>query len=630
MQAAYAGRVYPGVRAIGVSVGGQTRDESRAALERGVAAIAARQLDIGHEELRWTVTGWHVGVRPNVEPLLDQAFAVGREGSIPSRLASQLGLLVQGSDVIGSLIDRVELDAFMEALAGAVERPVVDARVDIRPSGAVEMTDAQVGRKLSIDDTRRRLEDALARPDAQYVSLAVETVTPRVSSADLADARAEAERLLSAPIVLRFEDGERVMSVQEIAPLIEVGADHRAGLNREAVRGWVNALAKEIDQRPQNARFTWAGGKLSLLRPSKNGRDLDLERTAELLTARAFDEDRTVLLPVNLTRPDVSQDDADKLNIKGAVEVAATSFAGASPPKQYNINLAAQRLNGVVVPPGKMFSFNQEVGPTTLDAGFKLGWGIASSATGLRTVPAEAGGICQVATTLFHSVFFAGYQVEERNYHAYWISSYSAKGIEGLDATVDELVPLDFKFWNNTENYLLVQSWTEGSRVVFGLYGTKPDWTVKVTPGQRKDVVEASRDPVTEEEPSLPAGQRLGVEGAMDGFKITNTRTVTRGSDVRTLQLTSLYRPSRNVTLVGTGGRPAAPPQATNTRVSRPAEATPATRAASPAPAPTIGGAASRPASAPTPAPAAKPTAQPSREGPAPAAKPTAPPARSS
>ena len=57
---------------------------------------------------------------------------------------------------------------------------------------------------------------------------------------------------------------------------------------------------------------------------------------------------------------------------------------------------------------------------------------------GLTTVPAEAGGICQVSTTLFHAVFRSGLQVVERNWHSYWISIYgiAPTGLQGLDATI--------------------------------------------------------------------------------------------------------------------------------------------------------------------------------------------------
>jgi vancomycin resistance protein YoaR len=385
-------------------------------------------------------------------------------------------------------------------------------------------------------------------------------------------------------------------------------------LNREAIKSWAAKLAKEVDQDPENARFSWTNGNLSLLRPSKDGRDLDVELMTEMVVAKAFEQDRAIVLPVNVTKPSVSQEDGPKLGIKGAIEVAKTSFAGASPPKQHNINLAAKNLNGVVVPPNQLFSFNKEVGSTSLDAGYKLGWGIANAGTNVKTVPSVAGGICQVSTTLFHAVFFAGYQIEERNYHLYWIPSYTTRGVEGLDATVDEEAKLDFRFYNNTEDYLLIQSWTEGSSVVFGLYGTKPDWTVKITPGERTDVVDASTDKITEEEPSLPLGQRLAVEGAMDGFKLVNVREVRHGSDVRPLRLASVYRPSRNVTLVGTGGRPARPSQVTGNQPtrsddqgSRSVEATPAARTAATA-TPRSSNQSSQPAATPA---ASKPTAAP-------------------
>jgi hypothetical protein len=225
-------------------------------------------------------------------------------------------------------------------------------------------------------------------------------------------------------------------------------------------------------------------------------------------------------------------------------------------------------------------------------------------------------------------VFWSGYQVEERNYHLYWITGYTSRGVEGLDATVDEEADLDFRFINNSENYLLIQSWVEGGRVVFGLYGTKPSWTVKVQPGERTDVQKASQDQVVEEEPTLPAGQRLAVEGAMDGFKVTNTRTVTTaGQEPRILRLNSVYRSSRNVVLVGTGGRPAGPSQVTPNRAApasnQAAPAAPKPTAAPkpqaaqptavPKPAPTQPAAAPRPAAAPAVpvAPAAKPVISP-------------------
>ena len=634
IQMSYSGRIYPGVRALGVNVGGMNRDDARAALAGQIAAMSSRSIVIGFKEQSWTVEGHHLGVRPDVEPVLDEAFTLGREGNLLARLAFRLQLAFNGSshEVHAQGFDPVAMAAFMQALAGALERPVTDAGLALRPDGTVEYVEGQAGRKLQVEATQRRLEEALAHAEVGYVELAVEEQQPLVGSTELATAKAQADALLSAPLSINFEELHWELTPKQLVTMASVQGTEGVRLNRGAIKTWAGQIAKEVEQEPENARFSWQNGVTSVLRESKDGRSLDVEKTVDLVMEKALTTDRSITLPVSVTEPEVSVDDMAKLNIQGAIEVSRTSFAGSSPPKQHNIGLATQRLNGVVVPPGKLFSFNKEVGSTSLDAGYKLGWGIANAGgQNVKTVPSVAGGICQVATTLFHSVFWAGYQIEERNYHLYWISGYLSKGVEGLDSTVDEEAGLDFRFINNTEEYLLIQSWVEGGRVVFGLYGTKPSWNVKVQPGERADVQKASQDQVVEDEPTLPAGQRLAVEGAMDGFKVVNTRTVTQpGEDPRILRLTSVYRPSRNVVLVGTGGRPAGPSQVIPNRPTsggaQAAPSTPATSSGTPATKPTTSGPtpATKPATNTQPAPAAKPaTTQPAAPAaPAPATKP--------
>src|SRR5438105_3133326 len=90
---------------------------------------------------------------------------------------------------------------------------------------------------------------------------------------------------------------------------------------------------------------------------------------------------------------------------------------------------------------------------------------------GARTVPSVAGGICQVATTLFQRVFWSGFPLIERRWHLYWIPAYTSRGVVGLDATVDEDAGLDFRWSNPTDGYVLIQAATDETNVYFGLYG---------------------------------------------------------------------------------------------------------------------------------------------------------------
>ena len=307
-----------------------------------------------------------------------------------------------------------------------------------------------------------------------------------------------------------------------------------------------------------------------MLRESEEGQRLDVDQTVALARSRLFGADRVVDLVVAPARPAVDSRQTGQLGIKELIGSARTPFAGAIPEKQQNIKLASSRLNGVVVPPGGTFSFNQEVGPTTLASGFQWGYGIVGGDSGLKTVPSVAGGICQVSTTLFQTVFWSGYQIEERSWHLYWIPSYTSKGVVGLDSTVDAESGLDFRFTNTTDDYLLIQAGVEGSEVWFSLYGTKPSWRVET----EKPVITNTRGPdtrlVEQEDPTMPFGRRLQVEAARDGFDVTIVRRVHEGGHVgnadggtgklRTLSLKSSYQPSRNVVLVGTKGRPAGGP----------------------------------------------------------------------
>jgi hypothetical protein len=257
--------------------------------------------------------------------------------------------------------------------------------------------------------------------------------------------------------------------------------------------------------------------------------------------------------------PAVPSTDPQSLGITEVIDRGMTSFAGSIPEKKHNIQLAAKRLNGVVVPPGGTFSFNDSVGPTTIDSGFQWGFGITSGDSGPRTVPSVAGGICQVATTLFQPVFWAGYQLEERYWHLYWIPAYTSRGVVGLDVTVDGDAGLDFKWTNPTRDYILIQSDADEQNIYFGLYGKKPAWKVQVDDAVITNRTPPDPKPIAQAEPTLPWGRTLTVETARDGFDAEVIRRVlpADGGKSRELDLKSTYQPAHTVTLVGTGGKPA-------------------------------------------------------------------------
>ncbi len=101
---------------------------------------------------------------------------------------------------------------------------------------------------------------------------------------------------------------------------------------------------------------------------------------------------------------------------------------------------AGQYLNGKIVPPGGVLSFNAAVGPRTTARGFISG--IVFS--GDDKVPEIGGGVCRAATLLHNAVLAAGLQVVERHRHSQPVTYVPP----GRDATVYYGV-FDYRFRNN-------------------------------------------------------------------------------------------------------------------------------------------------------------------------------------
>ncbi len=566
LQVAYGERVLPGVHALGLDLSGKTEREAQDLVAARLAAFGREPLVVTFDNREWTTTPADLGASLDRDAVVAAAYAVGRAGNPLDRLTRPMRGLFGAREVPQPRVtlDEARVDAYLGGIASAVDRPMANARLAIDPAGRVDYAPAETERRTDIAASRERLREALTVGEDLRVPLAVAERNPPITDADLAPAREQAERYLAGSVVLELGGDSWRLETQDIAAALEIvgPADRPTGvqLKDAVIEQATRRLVAGINQPASNARFEFVGGELRPLRESREGREVDFAATLAAIRQAVASDDRTVQVPAKITQPAVTTAQREQLGIHELIERGETRFAGSSPPKIHNIKLAASRLHGVVVPPGAMFSFNQELGPTTLDSGYEVGWGIAASGDGGHaTVPSVAGGICQVATTLFQPVFWGGYQIEERHNHLYWIYAYGQPplGRTGLDATVDDDSGLDFRFINSSADYLLIQTATDDTSLTISLYGTKPTWSVKVDGPTITNRKPASQEVVQSPEPSLPWGQRLQVESAGDGFDVAIVRSVNDSGTVRTLNLRTHYEPSQNMVVVGVKGAPA-------------------------------------------------------------------------
>ena len=176
-----------------------------------------------------------------------------------------------------------------------------------------------------------------------------------------------------------------------------------------------------------------------------------------------------------------------------------------------NIRQACENMNGTILEPGEVFSFNEIVGKRTPENGFKE----ATVIMGGQYEQGLGGGICQASTTLYNAVLKADLEVVKRSAHA-WPSDYIQTG---LDATVD-WPGIDFQFKNDTDYQVVVLTWWDSSDSTCNaqIYGKKlPDGkyielyaeiTSMTSPGAEEYV----------EDRELPMGQTKTIREAHSGI----------------------------------------------------------------------------------------------------------------
>src|SRR5215210_548871 len=233
---------------------------------------------------------------------------------------------------------------------------------------------------------------------------------------------------------------------------VDPEVDYQEAAAREAVK----TLAGEYYEKPQNASFHLVDGQVEV-QEAREGRVLDQEATLANLDRALADLRSEVPLAEGATpKPEVTTEEVEKLKPTDVVGEYKTDFRwDSNPSRRSNMKLAAGAVNGTLVPPGEVFSFNEHASGLDYDKAKTFSDGGVGYADG--------GGLCQVSSTLYMAAQYAGLEVVERHPH-YAVLPYIKPG---FDATVWFGEPgngwgaQDMRFKNTTDAYILVREWVD-------------------------------------------------------------------------------------------------------------------------------------------------------------------------
>ena len=560
----YANRIYPGVSIWGTDVGGVRPEGAMPELEAH-AKLQKPLITLHGPDGSWEVAPRDLGLRCDAPSTLAHAYRLGRTTRESDGLFSQVKLLALGANLPPVLIyDETEARRYLEGLAEQVDVMPTDAALSFEGTTPV-VTPAQAGRRLDVDATLQSLSPAVMRLLPADVDLVVEEVPPAIKSAEAA--RAEAQRLLEAPLILTLADpregdpGPWEIPPDQLVEMLDVRAEDGALhtlLSQDALRLYLEKLAPALVVDPVSARFHFneMTRRLEPIAASQEGRALDVDGSAaRILDAVQRGERYASLMVKDIPPryPDTAS--AEELGIVDLVATGESYFIGSPSGRDHNIRLAATKFDGLVIPPGETFSFNHYLGPVTAEAGYDESYITA----GEQLEMGVGGGICQVSTTAFRAAFWGGYPITERWYHGQRVGYYELRGGGvGMDATVYS-PHVDLKFVNDREAPLLIETEVGEAthRLVFRFYSTEDGRRVEQEGPTVTDETEPG-PPIYELDEDLAPGTVTKWQSAVGGLTATVERWVydSEGDVLHHDTFVSKYEPRRAAYHYGPGYEP--------------------------------------------------------------------------
>lgn len=279
--------------------------------------------------------------------------------------------------------------------------------------------------------------------------------------------------------------------------------------DEEKLKAYEEKLQKDITQSAKDATLSIDGNNITV-NSEVDGKTIDLDaldqKLKEAINGEISDND-TVTLDVETTKPKVTKEDLAR--VTGLMGTFSTNYSSSAPGRCHNIELATAAVNGTVVMPGETFSFNDVVGPRTVERGYKE----AGTYVGNKVEPGIGGGICQVSTTLYRAVMKSNLRSVERTNHS--MSVGYAK--PGLDATVSYGY-LDYKFKNTYDFPIYIQGTTQGKNVTYNVYGDP-----SVLNGKTYDMASEILQTIPPkqqvvDDSTLPVGQEITEGGGTTGY----------------------------------------------------------------------------------------------------------------
>ena len=469
----YSQKIYPFLYVGKTNVSNLSIDEAEKILREKIPE-GLQVLDVWFGNQSFAVEASELEYDPKLTA--DKAYLVGREGKFLDNFKTKWSLWFSKKSLSFEYkLNSEVLEEQVDLLISQVSAPPIYYSLSQTPEGQIVVVPGKSGRVVNKNKLMKDIDKGLSNLDFSKIVVEASLIEVVVSQEELEKAQRRGELLKERVLSLKYGDGEKKIEGQGLIDLI----DFKGGFDEEKVKKLMGLVSEEVNREPQNAVFRFEGGRVVEFKPAIDGllvneeisiiKVVDGLSRLETLNCKEVCETIIVNLEVEKSAPEVRISEVNNLGIVELIGKGESTFHGSIPSREHNVALTAYKLDGVLIKPGEVFSFNGSVGDISAATGYQSAYIIKDG----RTVLGDGGGVCQDSTTMFRAALDAGLPIIERHPHAYRVSYYEPGSPVGIDATIYS-PSTDFKFLNDTPAHILIQTNvnTVSNYLKIEIYGT--------------------------------------------------------------------------------------------------------------------------------------------------------------
>lgn len=453
-----------GVKINGIDISNLTYNEAKQKMIEVMEVELTPDMELIYNDYKYTIKISDIEYQYNLTEALEKAYNVGKSGNIVQNNYSLIKTAILGEDIyMETSYDIEALNAIIDIIDTNIPGRVKQYSYYIEESNLI-INPGTDGVHVKIDDLKKQIISSIQNRNYNNIL----------------------DNYNSTIIEIPYE---------------KVRADKID----------VSKISEEVSTEPQNAYYVEATETTDFkIYPAKDGIAfaISVEEAQQLIDR---EEKTEYIIPLNITKAEIQLNDIGVEAFPYEIQKFSTRYDASNYSRSKNLEIAASKINGTVLMPGEIFSFNNVVGERTVAEGYQN----AKIYSNGQVVDGLAGGICQISSTLYNVVLLSNLEIVERYNHSFTTSYVAA----GRDATVVYGIK-DFKFKNNRNYPIKIEAIVSNGIATFSIHGIEEEeeYTVKIIPKTTQTIPYTTQTII---DSTLEPGTMKVTQAGASGCKVT-------------------------------------------------------------------------------------------------------------